>query len=231
MDRSGGSCVQLCVRFVAFAIVFLTAATAFGHPPPELAYDEPTEWHKDRAMFEWSTWLRLGYGIQRETSYAAAPSDAAARTDSAIDPVVTKSEDQRQMIDAGLGAEVTFPLPTSRVRLGPWVEFRPHGPLVGAELSIAGSPLDMFWYEGEHVYTIRGGASASDVTAALAYGYRCPWKLWGPYSASTRYMIGVRVVGNWTRSQSDPGDWNATLGLEFEPVGALRYVGGIKSWY
>jgi hypothetical protein len=225
MDRLAGSCVQEQVRFVAFLVVLLTSALAWGHPPPELAYDPPKDWHDDRAFFEWSTWLRLGYGVARETSYQAA------RTTAVEPPSVVKVEDQRQMVDAAIGADVTFPIPTSRVRLGPWLELRPHGTFVGGELSIAGKSLDMFMYDGEAVYNLRGGASASDWTAALAYGYRCPWKLWGPYNKATRYMIGARLVGSFTQSRSDPGDWNATIGLEFEPVGALRYVAAIKSWY
>ena len=225
MDRLAGSCVQHQVRIVCFALVLLTSSIAWGHPPPELAYDEPTDWHNDRATFEWSTWIRLGYGVVRETSYQVARSDAATP------PSPTRVEDQRQYLDAGLGADVTFPIPTSRVRMGPWIELRPHGTFVGAELNIAGKPLDMFFYEGERVLSIRGGASLSDVTAAVAYGYRCPWKLWGPYNRSTRYMIGVRVVGTYTQAQSNPHDWNATVGLEFEPVGSLRYLLGIRSWY
>lgn len=219
------------VWLAVLATVVLTPALAAAHPPPELAEDEPIEWHKDRAMFEWSTWIRLGYGIQRETSYGPPVS---ARTDSATPPANTtamKVEDQKSMIDAGLGADVTFPIPTSKVRLGPWLELRPHGTFVGAELNIAGGPLDMFWVDGEHVTSIRAGASMSDITAQLAYGYRCPWKIWGPWNPSTRYMIGVRFVGTFTQSRADSGDWNASLGLEFEPLGSLRYLAGIRSWY
>lgn len=221
------SCVEHQVRFVAFAFVLLSTALAWGHPPPELAYEEPKSWRDDRAIFEWSSWLRLGYGVARETTYEAV----AARTDATEPPQLTRVADQRPMFDAAIGADVTFPIPTSRVRIGPWLELRPHGTYVGGELSVAGRALDMFMYEGERAFTARGGASMSDWTMALAYGYRCPWKLWGPYNQATRYMIGARFVGTFTQSREDPSDWNATLGLEFEPVGALRYVGAIKSWY
>ena len=54
---------------------------------------------------------------------------------------------------------------------------------------------------------------------------------WGPWSDTSRYMIGVRLVASATRAIADPDDWAMSLGLEFEPVGALRYVAGIKSWY
>jgi hypothetical protein len=222
------------VRIVGFVVVSIVMVASLprrvdARPPPDDHFlvepDRVGDWHTDRATFEWSSWIRLGYGVGRETSYQVARSDSPT-------PVgVMKVEDQRQLIDAGLGADVTFPIPTKRVRMGPWIELRPHGTFLGAEVSVAGKPLDMFFYEGERVLAIRGGASLSDVTAAVAYGYRCPWKLWGPYNRSTRYMIGVRIVGSFTRSQSDPGDWYGSLGLEFEPVGSLRYVAGIRSWY
>jgi len=216
------------VRFLAFFGVLFAFSSAWGHPPPEIAYDPPKDWHDDRAIFEWSTWLRLGWGVATESSYQVV----AARTDATEPPSAMKVEERRQMFDGSVGAEVTLPIPSSRVRFGPWFELRPHGTFVGGELSIAGSPLDMFMYEGERAYTLRGGASASDWTMALGFGYRCPWKLYGDQrSKATRYMIGARLVGSFTQSRSDSGDWNAAVGLEFEPIGALRYVGAIKSWY
>lgn len=45
------------------------------------------------------------------------------------------------------------------------------------------------------------------------------------------YEIGARFVLAATRAYRDPRDWTATLGLEVEPVGALRYLLGIRSWY
>ena len=44
-------------------------------------------------------------------------------------------------------------------------------------------------------------------------------------------MIGVRVVASATRAIDDPRLWSATLGLETEPMGALRYLLGIRAWY
>ena len=46
-----------------------------------------------------------------------------------------------------------------------------------------------------------------------------------------RYMIGVRMVASVTQSNENEKLWSATLGLETEPVGALRYLLGIRSWY
>jgi hypothetical protein len=211
-------------QFVVLAVVLGFIRSAAAHPPPDdIAYDEPTNWRRDRAFFEWSTWIRLGFGVE---SVPGQPGDTLARG-----TVPPPPHDQHAMFDAALGADITLPLPTRTVRMGPWIELRPQGVFGGAELSIAGDDLDMFWYEGERVYTVRAGSSMTHLTGAFAYGYRCPWKLWGPYNAATRYMIGVRLVASATRAVEDPKDWSMSLGLEFEPIGSLRYVGGIKSWY
>lgn len=205
---------------ILVVLVLLTGVAA-AHPPPELAYDEPTDWRSDRALAEWSTWIRLGYGV------ASEPRDIAART--VGEPI--PAHETAGHVDAALGADVTFPLPTSKVRVGPWLELRPDDAVGGVEVSIAGKPLDMFWYDGERVLTARVGLGMSHVTAALAYGYRCPWKLWGPYNKTSRYMIGVRLVASGSQAMADPNDWNVSFGIEFEPVGSLRYIGGIQSWY
>ena len=44
-------------------------------------------------------------------------------------------------------------------------------------------------------------------------------------------MIGVRIVAAATRSVIDPDDWSTSIGLEFEPIGSLRYLAAIRSWY
>jgi hypothetical protein len=46
-----------------------------------------------------------------------------------------------------------------------------------------------------------------------------------------RYMIGGRIVASFTRALDNPNVWSGTLGIEFEPVGAIRYLFGIRSWY
>ncbi len=201
-------------------MLLVLARTAAAHPPPPDDYEEPTNWRRDRAFFEWSTWIRLGAGVE------SVPSENVARS-----TLPQPTHDQRMLWDPALGADLTLPIPTSKVRRGPWVELRPQDVFGGVELSIAGDDLDMFWYEGERVYTLRAGSSMTHVTGAFAYGYRCPWKLWGPYSKASRYMIGVRLVASVSRAVDDPKDWSGSLGIEFEPVGSLRYVAGIKSWY
>lgn len=212
------------MRLATFIALLVGGRTALAHPPPppELATDDDISWRNDRAWLEWSTWIRLAYGM------ASEPLDngALART-----TTPAASHAVAGAWDIGLGAEVTVPLPTKHWRVGPWIELRPTGVFTGGELSIAGAPLDMFMYEGERVYALRLGASTTDVTASLVFGYRCPWKLWGPYDHASRYMIGARLVATATRAVDDPQDWSASFGIEFEPVGALRYVGAVKSWY
>ena len=90
--------------------------------------DEPTNWRDDRAFFEWSTWVRLGFGV------ASTPTDNIAR--STLPPEL---HDQATTWDAALGADLTLLLPTRKVRMGPWIELSTKGVFAGAELSIAGS--------------------------------------------------------------------------------------------
>jgi hypothetical protein len=189
-------------------------AAAHPPPPPEIADD----WRDEPARIEWSTWFRLGDGVEH------AREAIAARTTSPVpDPDTSRWE-------TGLGIDASLTL-TTHTRFGAWAELRGTQGFAGAELVLSGAPgsIDMFLYRGEGVLVARAGVGPEhQTTAALAYGYRCPWKLWGPYSHATRYEIGVRVVGNVTRS---PDEWSATVGLEVEPVGAIRYLLGIRSWY
>ena len=212
--------VPLFVPGLVLGVLFALVRTAAAHPPPPDEYEEPVSWRRDRAFLEWSTWIRLGFGVESVASENVARSTLPPPT-----------HEQTTLWDAALGVDLTLPVPTKKVRMGPWLELRPQGVFGGIELSIAGDDLDMFWYEGERVYTVRAGSSMTHVTGAFAYGYRCPWKLWGPYDRTSRYMIGVRIVASVSRAVDDPKDWSGTLGIEFEPIGSLRYVGGIKSWY
>jgi len=205
------------VRSFGLLLLLLTRVAA-AHPL--IAEDPPIEWRTDRAFFEWSTWVRLGVGVAQQQATAVARS---------VEPIATTERDA--MVEGALGADVTLPLPSGRVRLGPWVELQTGGVFGGGEVLIAGSPLDMFWYKGEAVFVARAGTSGDRVTGALAYGYRCPWRLAGPYSRVSRYEIGVRFVASVTRAIANSDEWSASFGLEFEPVGALRYIAAIESWY
>ena len=205
----------------SLVLVMLAAKLAAAHPPPPplLAEDPPIDWRHDPATLEWSTWLGFGVGV------ASSPPAIAARGSTVSADVHTD-----WMFSAGV--EATVPL-SHRVRLGPWLGLHDLEPMIGGEVQVTASPanLGMFFYPGEGVWTVRAGVGADHMTAVIGWGYRCPWRLWGPYDRATRYEIGLRITLAATRAYFDPKDWSATIGLEVEPVGALRYLLGIRSWY
>ena len=176
-----------------------------------------------RPAVEWSSWVRLGYG-------RASP-EAEARKRGGV----TSPDESADHWELGGGVEASLPIaPGGDVRLGAWGEARTASwPVAGVELVIGAAPakLDMFFYEGEGILAFRAGGNRDVTTAAVTYGYRCPWDLWGPWEGATRYMIGVRFVASATRSNDNPEDWTVSFGLETEPVGALRYLLGIRDWY
>ena len=178
----------------------------------------------ERPTVEWSTWIRAAYGLV----------DHGDPDAQALGVVMPSGEPERGWEAAG-GVEASLPIAKGGdLRLGAWAEARTSSyPVGGAELVIGASPaeLDMFFYKGEGVWIVRGGGNDEVVTGAVAYGYRCPWDLYGPQDGTSRYMIGVRFVASATRSIADPDDWTVSLGLETEPVGALRYLLGIRAWY
>lgn len=210
------------------SVLGLTAqvAPALAHPPPppdELAMEPP---RPERPLLEWSTWVRVAFGG------APAPGEARPRI---IGPGEAAGPDYESGWESGLGAELSLPINRAgTVRIGPWVEVRSSSsPVAGGELVLAARPanLDMFWYEGEGLWMLRAGGNRDVVTGSLAWGYRAPWDLFHAARGPSRYTIGVRVVATATRAVDDPRRWSATLGLETEPLGAIRYLFGIKSWY
>jgi len=194
-----------------------------------------------RPPIEWSTWVRAAYGIE----YVAP----AALERSTVSPRIVRGE----AWDLAVGIEASLPLSVhGDVRLGAWFEQRSlstDGAFAGGELVLTRVPkkVDMFMYEGHGILALRAGRNTTSVTAALAYGYLAPYWLEGPcrmrfYDIDTgvcaprpertaRYMAGVRVVGTVTRDLDDPRIWSATLGIELEPVGALRMMTIARSWY
>jgi hypothetical protein len=205
---------------VACAIVGAFAGTAHADQ----------DWKEDRGFFEWSTWVRLSYGVAR-VEEPPVVNGAAART---ITPQPPATYDQVGDFEAALGADFMLPIPSKHLRLGPWLELRGVTDVIGGvELQIARSPkdLDMFWYDGEGVWSVRAGANSKEATAAVAWGYRCPWVMFSDAPRGTRYMIGGRIVASFTRALDNPNVWSGSLGIEFEPVGAIRYLFGVRSWY
>lgn len=209
------------IQGLVLAGVLAMAGVASAHPPPPDDYPEEPK----RPIVEWSTWVRVAYGS------APAPLEARPRVTSP-----TEEPDGRdQGWETAGGVDATFGIGRDgTLRIGPWAELRTSSePVVGGEVLLAGAPreLDMFWYKGEGVLIGRVGGNREIMTAAVSYGYRAPWDLWRPRYGKTRYMIGVRMVGSWTRAVENPDLWSATLGIETEPVGALRYLLGIRAWY
>jgi hypothetical protein len=185
---------------------------------------DDTPYQPHRPTIEWSTWFRLGFGTE-----SSAPGAAARAT------TPTPTVDHHSTWEAALGADFSLPIANhGDLRLGAWAEARTSsGPVLGGELIVDAVPrhLDMFLFDGQGILALRAGGNGHVVTAAIAYGYLAPWKLFGPWNGATRYMIGVRLVASATRSLDDPRDWSAIAGLEVEPIGALRYLLGIRSWY
>ncbi|MBA3453624.1 MAG: hypothetical protein H0T42_11080 [Deltaproteobacteria bacterium] len=204
----------------ALLLLVCLAGAADARPPVQLAED-PESAH--RPALEWSTWFRLGFGMR------PADPDAAARTTTPPPPA-----GQVTTWEAALGIDLTGALSGSgNIRIGPWLEVRGLSVVGGGELVIQRVPktIDMFLYEGQGVLVMRAGGNHERATGQLAYGYLAPWNLFRPDRGAARYMIGVRFVATYTRAIEDPRDWSATIGLETEPVGALRFLLGIRSWY
>jgi hypothetical protein len=203
----------------ALLLLLLLAGRAAASPPPPPDKEEPAR----RPALEWSTWFRLGVGLKQ-----ADPAVAARSTT----PPAPAGQDSTW--DAALGIDLTGPISNSEnVRIGPWLEIRGLSVVGGGELVIQRLPkkIDMFFYDGQGVLVMRAGGNHERATGQLAYGYLAPWNLFRPDRGTVRYMIGVRFVATYTRALDDARDWSATVGIETEPVGALRYLLGIRSWY
>jgi hypothetical protein len=198
-------------------LAFADPAAARRRPPPFEVVTTPTT-----TLVEWTTWLRGAIAV---ASGDPAPADAVART---ITP--PRHESDRNVAGA---AGIGFTLPLGhRARIGAWAELRGWDvPFAGGELTLIPGDLDMFFYKGKSAITARAGGNRTHLTAQLGIAYRAPWDLFGPQPRGSRYMIGAGLVATVTQSRLDPRDWSATVGLEFEPVGALRYLLGIRSWY
>jgi hypothetical protein len=209
MTKLLASLVSLCVL----------AGTASARPPPPDDYETQAPTSKP-TLIEWSTWFRFGVVVAHGD---ATPSTIARTTE----PV--READRR--FAGALGIGVTLPIGSS-ARIGAWAEMRGWElPLAGGELLVIPGDLDLFFYKGKGAISMRGGGNPDVWTGQLGLHYRAPWDLFGPRPRNHRYMIGVGVVATATQSRLDRSDWSATIGLELEPIGAIRYLLGIRSWY
>jgi hypothetical protein len=229
--------MQGCVRVVLgiACICWVTLSVAAAEPTLRAGDD------LYRPPIEWSSWMRVGYGVER-----SAP-DLEAR---AITLPTTRATSSWQ---GALGADASLALSIrGNVRFGAWTEQRglaAHDAFVGGELVLTAVPShwDEFLYDGSGILALRAGRSSTSSTAMLAFGWLAPWWLEGPcanrfYDIYTgvcsprspriaRYMVGVRGVVTLTRVIDDPRVWSATFGIEVEPLGALRMLLVRRSWY
>ncbi len=203
-------------RFVLALLSLLVLATPVAaSPPPDYYIASPTA-----TLVEWTTWLRGALVVAQ--SEPKPPDGVVA--------AVAPSTEHHQ-VDGAAGAGFTLPL-GRRARIGAWVELRGWDTaLVGGELTLLPGNLDLFQYKGKSAITMRAGGNPTQLTAQLALAYRAPWDLFGDQPRRSRYMIGTGLVATVTQSRFDPHDWSATVGIDFEPLGAIRYVLGIRSWY
>jgi hypothetical protein len=194
-----------------------------------------------RPPIEWSSWIRVGYGVER-----SAP-DLEAR---AITLPTMRATSSWQ---GALGADASLALSIhGNVRFGAWTEQRgltARDAFVGGELVLTAVPShwDEFMYDGSGILALRAGRSSTSSTAMVAFGWLAPWWLEGPCAnrfydiytgvcsprsrRTARYMVGVRGVVTLTREIDDPRVWSATFGIEVEPLGALRMLLVRRSWY
>lgn len=211
-----------------------TALVAFAAPARaqlEMA-TPPPRFPQARPVAEVTSWLAPGGGV---------------RTDGA---------QTRGVFDLRAGGSATFAMGRrGDDRVGPFVEvasatFASVSAIAGAELFFGAlpRPLRMFYYSGEGTLSLRLGAgwtwrdappgptSSPLASVTVAYGYRAPFSLreytdaWSDAPdtrAPARYMVGARLWVNTTMDLVAPLAWQFTAGIEFEPVGAFRYLFGV----
>ncbi|MFT3696100.1 MAG: hypothetical protein QM831_23380 [Kofleriaceae bacterium] len=149
-------------------------------------------------LVEWSVWGRIGTGVE------ARHPDVLARG------LTMPAMDHDSVVEAALDAEVTLGVAhDGMVRLGAYGELRTQADAVlGGELM----------FEGEHALVVRAGAGAHLVTAGLGVGFVARYPDWA------HHVFGARVMATFDRSDDDPREWSATIGLEVDPIGVLQYL-------
>jgi len=211
---------------------FLLTLALCAAAPIARAHTPPPRYPRLRPPVEATSWLALAGG---------------ARSDGDV---------TRGVFDLRAGGSVTFNIGREGDhRLGPFVEastatFASVAAVSGVEFSFGAlpRPLRMFYYPGEGALSVRvgagwtwrdaqpGAASTPIASLTLAYGYRAPFSL-REYSSewsrepdtrdAARYMLGARLWVNTTVDLAAPHAWQVIGGVEFEPVGAFRYLFGL----
>jgi hypothetical protein len=214
-------------------IAALALAALCARPQAAAAHVPPPRYPRLRPTVELSPWVGLGGGALVVDGASAA------------------------VFDLRLGGDATVAIGREGdTRLGPFVEaatatFASVQAVGGVELFLGAipRPLRMFYYSGEGVFTARLGAgwawrehdvadarSTPIASLTLTYGYRAPFSLRDyrdelvpelEMQSAMRYMTGARLwVGTTVDLNGTPG-WQVSGGIEFEPVGAFRYLLGL----
>jgi len=172
----------------------------------------------ERPAIEWSIWGRLGMGV----AHHQHPAVLARTLTPPSDP------ESASIWEAALTTELTVGIARhGDVRVGAWGELRTSsGPVVGGELALeALSPRP----HGDRIrgggsVVLRAGGNAHVVTGALGFGFLGAWPVDGSWIHWVGHVVGARLVASINHSRDDPRDWSATIGLEVEPIGAVRAV-------
>jgi hypothetical protein len=171
---------------------------------------------RERPRIEWSIWGRLAMGVAKRHP------NVLARSLLPIEPESTS------IWEAALATDVTVGISRDGdVRVGAWGELRTSsGPVLGGTLVVEGFPRHPYGRIRKSASVVlRAGGNARIATGALAVGFVGSWprnnNSWIGWAG---HVVGARLVTSVNRSRDDPREWSATIGLEIEPVGAVRAV-------
>jgi hypothetical protein len=197
-----------------------TTDVTMGIPVNEVRVDE-VEVLPERPAVEWSIWGRLGVGIASQSRLDAI----AAEQPDAHRPIAAASA-RTTTWEAAASADLTFSLAhDGGLRLGGWGEIRTSsGSVAGAELVIEGlrpHPYDSR-IGGAGSLVLRAGGNVRVVTGAVGLGYVGSFPRRDPWLRSADHVVGARIVASMNRSLGAPHDWFVTVGVEVEPIGAVR---------
>jgi hypothetical protein len=173
---------------------------------------------RDRPAVEWSLWARLGVGI-------ASPKPPDAITRSITPPPMDVSSSSTW--ETALTADLTFRAGRGDLRLGVFGEVRNSSdPVFGGELVLEGLPPrpDRSSISGAGNVVVRIGANDRLITTAFGFGYVGAFSRTDAWIPWLRHMVGARMVVSMNHALDEPGNWSALVGLEIEPLGAVRAV-------
>ncbi len=132
-----------------------TFEDALGSPPdtePVRPTLDPPPPPPHRPTIEWSSWVRVGYGIE---------DDAASGSEKRIG---AQPDEHRPIWEAAVGADISLPVALrGDLRIGAWAEARTSsGPVLGGEILL----------ETDGLVALRAGTNTNVVTGAIVFGAR-----------------------------------------------------------